>query len=48
VELFDERFTTRMAKSSGDAGTRAQSDAVAAAHMLQGFLDARKLGSERS
>ena len=38
VELYDERFTTRMAERSGG---RANEDSRAAAHLLQGWLDAR-------
>ena len=36
VEMFDERFTTSLAQQS-DA--RAPEDAVAAAHLLQGWLE---------
>lgn len=36
VESFDERFTTALARSSGD--TRAGEDAVAAAHLLTSYL----------
>jgi putative holliday junction resolvase len=35
VESFDERFTTALARS---ADTRAPEDAVAAAHLLTGYL----------
>ena len=35
VETFDERFTTTLAQQSGG---RAPEDAVAAAHLLQGWL----------
>ena len=35
VETFDERFTTRLAEQSGGA---AAEDAVAAAHLLSGYL----------
>ena len=38
VELYDERFTTRMAQRSG--GT-ADEDSRAAAHLLEGWLAAR-------
>lgn len=36
VETFDERFTTALAQRSG---ARAPEDAVAAAHLLQGWLE---------
>jgi putative Holliday junction resolvase len=38
VELEDERFTTRLAQQSGG---RAAEDALAAAHLLQGWLERR-------
>lgn len=38
VETFDERFTTTLAQRSG-SGT--PEDALAAAHLLQGWLDRR-------
>lgn len=36
VELYDERFTTRMAQRAGDTGS--SEDSRAAAHLLQGWL----------
>jgi putative Holliday junction resolvase len=36
VETFDERFTTTLAQKTGG---RASEDAVAAAHLLQGWLE---------
>jgi putative Holliday junction resolvase len=43
VELYDERFTTRLAQRSGaGAGqARAAEDSRAAAHLLEGWLAAR-------
>jgi putative Holliday junction resolvase len=38
VELYDERFTTRMAERTGG---RASEDSRAAAHLLDGWLAAR-------
>jgi putative Holliday junction resolvase len=35
VELYDERFTTRLAER---AGGRAEEDSRAAAHLLEGWL----------
>src|SRR6201996_1054848 len=40
VELYDERFTTRMAQRDGDgAKSRASEDSRAAAHLLSSWLD---------
>lgn len=38
VELYDERFTTRLAEQTGG---RASEDSRAAAHLLEGWLAAR-------
>jgi len=38
VELYDERFTTRLAQRSGG---RSSEDSRAAAHLLEGWLAAR-------
>jgi putative Holliday junction resolvase len=40
VELYDERFTTRLAQRSG-TGAAAAEDSRAAAHLLEGWLAAR-------
>jgi putative Holliday junction resolvase len=40
VELYDERFTTRMAQRLGGGGS-ASEDSRAAAHMLDGWLSSR-------
>jgi putative Holliday junction resolvase len=42
VELYDERFTTRLAEQAGGRGSE---DSRAAAHLLEGWL-ARQRGSE--
>jgi putative Holliday junction resolvase len=42
VETYDERLTTRMADASSRQGASAPPDALAAAHLLEGFLAARK------
>jgi putative Holliday junction resolvase len=42
VELYDERFTTRLAQRDG--GTRTSEDSRAAAHLLSSWLDARAAG----
>jgi putative holliday junction resolvase len=39
VELYDERFTTRLAQRSGG---RASEDSRAAAHLLEGWLAGRR------
>ena len=41
VETYDERLTTRMADSTRRSGARAPQDAIAAAHLLESFLDHR-------
>ena len=42
VETYDERLTTRMAESSARAGANAPPDALAAAHLLESYLQARE------
>jgi putative Holliday junction resolvase len=46
VELYDERFTTRIAQlhGSGPARPRAGEDSRAAAHLLSSWLDSRSAG----
>jgi putative pre-16S rRNA nuclease len=44
VETYDERLTTRMAAASRRAGADAPEDALAAAHILEGYLASRKRG----
>jgi putative holliday junction resolvase len=44
VELYDERYTTRMAERSGG---RASEDSRAAAHLLEGWLAARAGATSR-
>ena len=41
VETYDERLTTRMAEGSARSGARSATDALAAAHLLESFLEAR-------
>jgi putative Holliday junction resolvase len=38
IETYDERFTTTMAERSLSGQTRRTDDAVAAAHLLEGYL----------
>ena len=44
VEAYDERLTTRMAESSRRSGAPAPEDALAAAHLLEGYLAKRRGG----
>ncbi len=48
VETYDERFTTALARSSARAGAEAPEDSLAAAHLLESYLDSRTAdGGER-
>ncbi len=40
VETYDERLTTRLADQSARAGAQAPADALAAAHLLESYLQA--------
>jgi putative Holliday junction resolvase len=42
VETYDERLTTRMAAASRRGGAAAPEDALAAAHLLEGYLERRR------
>jgi putative Holliday junction resolvase len=42
VETYDERLTTRMADESVRAGAKAPPDALAAAHLLESYLQSRR------
>ena len=42
VETYDERLTTRLAAASARAGARAPADALAAAHLLESYLQTGK------
>ncbi len=47
VETYDERLTTRMAERTARAGASAAEDSLAAAHLLEGYLEAsRRRGGE--
>ncbi len=39
VETYDERLTTRMANRSAREGARADRDSLAAAHLLESYLE---------
>ena len=41
VETYDERLTTRLAESSARKGAAAPPDALAAAHLLESYLQRR-------
>ncbi len=41
VEVYDERLTTRMAEASKREGASASPDSLAAAHLLQTYLEGR-------
>lgn len=45
VETYDERLTTRMAEASAREGAGAAPDALAAAHLLEGYLATRRGGA---
>ena len=45
VETYDERLTTRMAETTAREGATAAPDALAAAHLLEGYLAARRAGT---
>lgn len=46
VEVYDERLTTRMADASKRAGASAAPDSLAAAHLLQTYLEGRAAAGE--
>jgi putative Holliday junction resolvase len=46
VETYDERLTTRMADQSARAGAAAPADALAAAHLLESYLQSRDAAAE--
>ena len=41
VETYDERLTTRMADASRRGGASAARDSLAAAHLLESYLESR-------
>jgi putative transcription antitermination factor YqgF len=41
VRTYDERLTTRMAAASRRAGSRAAEDSLAAAHLLESYMESR-------
>lgn len=48
VETHDERLTTRLAEQSAREGARAPEDALAAAHLLESYLQSRSAPAEEA
>lgn len=48
VETWDERLTTRMADASRRSGAGAAPDALAAAHLLESYLQRREASRNRT
>jgi putative Holliday junction resolvase len=46
VKVYDERLTTRMADASKRAGASAAPDSLAAAHLLEAYLESRAAREE--
>lgn len=46
VEMYDERMTTSMADRSTAEGATADRDSLAAAHLLESWLSANRVGPE--
>jgi putative Holliday junction resolvase len=42
VETYDERLTTKLAERTAGAGASAAEDSIAAAHILESYLQSRK------
>ncbi len=42
VEVYDERFTTALAQASSRGGAAAAEDSLAAAHLLESYLDSQR------
>ena len=42
VEAYDERLTTRMAEASRRAGASVEADSLAAAHLLESYLESAR------
>jgi putative Holliday junction resolvase len=48
VELYDERFTTKLAQASIAAGASADEDSLAAAHLLEEYLEMHQSTKDQS
>jgi putative Holliday junction resolvase len=46
VETYDERLTTTMAEATKRGGAAAAPDSLAAAHLLESYLAARRVGGD--
>jgi putative Holliday junction resolvase len=46
IEFYDERFTTKMARSSIAAGAESDVDSLAAAHLLEEYLAVKTGGGQ--
>jgi putative Holliday junction resolvase len=47
VETYDERLTTRMAEQTARSGASAAEDSLAAAHLLESYLQSREAARAR-
>ena len=48
VETYDERLTTKLAQRTARSGASASEDSIAAAHILESYLQARELSRQDS
>lgn len=48
VEFYDERFTTKLAQASIAAGAAADEDSLAAAHLLEEYLEMNPSAKDQS
>ncbi|MGK2879137.1 MAG: Holliday junction resolvase RuvX [Solirubrobacterales bacterium] len=48
VEFYDERFTTRLAQASLAAGATSDEDSLAAAHLLEEYLEMNRSAKDPS
>jgi putative Holliday junction resolvase len=47
VELYDERFTTKLAQASIAAGAASDEDSLAAAHLLEEYLEVNRSAKDQ-
>jgi putative Holliday junction resolvase len=47
VETYDERLTTKLAQRTARSGARAAEDSIAAAHILESYLEARERSGDK-
>lgn len=48
VELYDERFTTKLAQASLAAGATSDEDSLAAAHLLEEYLEMNQSAKDQT